>query len=777
MKQEFSNDVKKEMNKLKLLSLLILITIPIVVMVGWFLKDIQLVQIHESFVPMQFNTALCFLLLSIANWNFKGSKFFTAPVYLFSVIALLGYLFESHSGLDTLFIEPFTNEKTPYPGRMGVSTAFIFIVSAGAVVLKNDKNDFGWLQNVLGIGAGLLGILSYVLNIDVTDPNMFSGMAIHTAFMFVAVNGVNTYSPNIFRSNEVKPIQYLITGALCFVAFYFANVFKNHLEINVIYIIAMIYSWNAKQVIVVKHFKALIIFTLVIQLCFYLIIEFSITQIVNTTLTLVCIEIIGRVIIQLRESKERIVENIEEIKTINKQLDESNLIVTNQNFELTQERDNFNKILDASPIGKLIINTDGKIVYVNNMLCEIFNYKQSELIESDLNVLMPSGQHGNHFKYIKEYYASEEIRSRVSKMRDVLGVKKGGEDVPLEINITPVKLDQIDHLLVVVTDLTIRKTQESQIKSLYNSQLISIVNFTTEGVIVDSNVAFREMLSGKGNLIQFDGVNIMDFIVDEFNPMADVQKSKKEGDESQELMMRKVSGEEFCALVGVLPPHSYRSNYIMFLLDISYQKEIEQDLINSNMDLENYAYIASHDLQEPVRVISSFIEKLEVGLQGSLDEKNEKYLYFIKDSTKRMKSLITDLLEYSSVNNDLEEENDVFDLKLILDKVLTDLSAKIQDNNGVVTVLDLPKIKSSKTKCYSLFLNLISNALKYRKQTENPDVQVFSSVNKNGSVNIHVKDNGIGIPQEHHETIFSIFRRLHTREKYSGTGVGLAICK
>ncbi len=602
------------MNKLKLLSQLFLITIPIVVMVGWFLKDVQLVQIHESFVPMQFNTALCFLLLSIANWNFKGSKLFTAPVYLFSVIALLGYLFESESGLDTVLIEPFTNEKTPYPGRMGVSTAFIFIVSAGAVVLKNDKNDFGWLQNVLGIGAGLLGILSYVLNIDVTDPNMFSGMAIHTAFMFVMLNGVNTYSPKVFTSKEVKLQQYLITGVLCFLAFYFANVFKNHLEINVIYIIAMIYSWNAKQVIVVKHFKALIIFTLVIQLCFYLIIEFSITQIVNTTLTLVCIEVIGRVIIQLRLSKERILESIEEIKTINKQLDESNLIVTNQNIELTQERDNFNKILEASPIGKLIINTEGKIVYVNNMLCDIFNFKQSELLESDLNVLKPMGQQGNHFKYIKEYYTSEEIRSRVSKMRDVLGVKKGGEVVPLEINITPVKLGQIDHLLVVITDLTIRKTQESQIKSLYNSQLISIVNFTTEGVIVDSNVAFREMLSGKGNLIQFDRVNIMDFIVDEFNPMADVQKSKKEGDESQELIMRKVGGEEFCALAGILPPDSYRSNYIMFLLDISYQKEIEQNLINSNMDLENYAYIASHDLQEPVRLISSFIERLEVGL-------------------------------------------------------------------------------------------------------------------------------------------------------------------
>ncbi len=142
-----------------------------------------------------------------------------------------------------------------------------------------------------------------------------------------------------------------------------------------------------------------------------------------------------------------------------------------------------------------------------------------------------------------------------------------------------------------------------------------------------------------------------------------------------------------------------------------------------------------------------------------------------------MKALIKDLLEYSSVNNNPEEENDVFDLKLILDKVITDLGPKIQDNNGVVTVLDLPKVKSSKTKCYSLFLNLISNGLKYRKQTENPDVQVFSSVNKDGSVNIHVKDNGIGIPAEHHETIFSIFRRLHTREKYSGTGVGLAICK
>jgi PAS domain S-box-containing protein len=221
-----------------------------------------------------------------------------------------------------------------------------------------------------------------------------------------------------------------------------------------------------------------------------------------------------------------------------------------------------------------------------------------------------------------------------------------------------------------------------------------------------------------------------------------------------------------------------------FMKDISERKKAEQqreklveELSESNEELERFAFVCSHDLQEPLRTVTSFSGRLETHLKDQLkdDEKGQKYLRFMTDAAQRSQDLIHDILAYSRVNSDIEKLENV-DLNELVDV--------IQKNSNVGKVVSakqissdkLPEVRGNKTQLYQLFQNLINNGLKYQKSDEPPHVHV--GVEDLGSQwQFSLKDNGIGIAEEYHSKIFEVFQRLHRRSEFSGTGVGLSICK
>lgn len=199
-----------------------------------------------------------------------------------------------------------------------------------------------------------------------------------------------------------------------------------------------------------------------------------------------------------------------------------------------------------------------------------------------------------------------------------------------------------------------------------------------------------------------------------------------------------------------------------------------KELERKNKELEQFAYVASHDLQEPLQTTISFVELLQQQYQEKLDEKGNKYLSYIGQASERMKILITDLLEFSRIGN--KKESQLIDCNAILNEVIEDLSESINTSGAEIKAEALPVITGYQKEIKQLFQHLTYNAIKFRKKDIPPRLKIAAR-QKMDSWQFSFTDNGIGIARENNERIFIIFQRLHTRDQYKGSGIGLSHCK
>ena len=204
-------------------------------------------------------------------------------------------------------------------------------------------------------------------------------------------------------------------------------------------------------------------------------------------------------------------------------------------------------------------------------------------------------------------------------------------------------------------------------------------------------------------------------------------------------------------------------------------EKLNEDLKRSNKELEQFAYVASHDLQEPLRKVASFTDLLENRLQDKLGDKEKKFMHYITDGANRMQQLINDLLVLSRIETRGARFTH-FSSEKTLKAVLNTLQLRIEKSNAQIKFKNLPRIYGDQNQIEMIFQNLIANAIKFCPEERKPVIQIQA---KPEGKNWHfsISDNGIGIAKEYHERIFIIFQRLHSKTAYSGTGIGLAICK
>jgi PAS domain S-box-containing protein len=270
-----------------------------------------------------------------------------------------------------------------------------------------------------------------------------------------------------------------------------------------------------------------------------------------------------------------------------------------------------------------------------------------------------------------------------------------------------------------------------------------------------------------------------------------IEQRKKDSCETHETTYITKSGKKIWAYVSTNPVFDENGNYkgaLAMVTDIT-QRKLQEELLKKseaslelknrelerkNTELEQFAYIASHDLQEPLRTVSSFAEHFQKQYRDRLDDMGHKYLYFIQQGTERMKTLITDLLEYSRIGRGKEVRP--VDCNEIIHTVISDLDTAIQESKVEIKAEKLPVVSGYSTEMKQLFQNLVVNAIKFRRK-EVPPVIRISSHPVEGGWEFIVQDNGIGIEEQYKDRIFVIFQRLHTRNEYEGSGIGLSHCR
>jgi two-component system, chemotaxis family, sensor kinase Cph1 len=204
-------------------------------------------------------------------------------------------------------------------------------------------------------------------------------------------------------------------------------------------------------------------------------------------------------------------------------------------------------------------------------------------------------------------------------------------------------------------------------------------------------------------------------------------------------------------------------------------RAVAADLERSNHELEQFAYVASHDLQEPLSMVASYTQLLARRYTDKLDADADEFIGFGVDGARRMQELVNDLLAYSRVGS-RPLELDVVETNAVVDRVVVDLGPTIEDSQATVTRGELPRLRADRLQLQQLFQNLIANEIKFDKPGVAPVVHIAAHA-RDGAWTFSVADNGIGIEPQYIECIFLLFQCLHSRAEYPGTGIGLAICK
>ncbi len=328
---------------------------------------------------------------------------------------------------------------------------------------------------------------------------------------------------------------------------------------------------------------------------------------------------------------------------------------------------------------------------------------------------------------------------------------------------------------------------EAQIQSVFNSAPDAVIVIDSDSNVVRWNAQAEIIFGWKAD--EIIGNPLQNFIIPEkyrerhLNGMKHFFKTG-EGpvlNKTIELEALNKSGAEFACALSIAPTQlKGKYLFIAFARDITKSKKAESELkqkslelSRSNADLEQFAYVASHDLQEPLRTITSYVQLLGKRYKDKLDQDANDFINFAIDGSNRMRNLINSLLEYSRVNRIKPFEH--IDMNDLLKDVLQNLANSIKESNANIVADDLPTVYGDLVLIDQLFQNLIGNAIKYKGE-KSPEIHV-SWKRENGDYLFSIKDNGIGIPKEYSDKIFVIFQRLHGKDKYQGTGIGLAICK
>jgi PAS domain S-box-containing protein len=461
---------------------------------------------------------------------------------------------------------------------------------------------------------------------------------------------------------------------------------------------------------------------------------------------------------------------------------------------LAQMEGRYRGLLEAAPDAMVVVNQDGEIVLLNVQAENQFGYRRDELLGQKVKNLIPEG-FAERLIADGTRTAAEALAQQIGTGIELIGSRKDGSEFPIEIMLSP--LESAEGILVTaaIRDISVRKAAEKHLgqmegryRGLLEAAPDAMVVVNQGGEIVLLNVQAEKQFGYRRD--ELLGQKVKNIIPEGFAErlIADALRSTAEALAQQigtgiELIARRKDGTEFPIELMLSPLENFEGILVTAAIrDITERKKAEahllenvEELRRSNEELGQFAYIASHDLQEPLRMVASYTQLLSRRYKGKLDSDADEFIAFAVDGANRMQRLIQDLLAYSRVGT---KGQDMLytSSEEALEQSLVNLRATIQESGALVTHDALPTVMADEMQLTQLFQNLIGNAIKYQNPGI-PRVHISAKKKAGNKWIFAVKDNGLGIDPQYFERIFGMFQRLHKREEFAGTGIGLAICK
>ncbi|HML06108.1 MAG TPA: PAS domain S-box protein, partial [Methanobacterium sp.] len=450
-------------------------------------------------------------------------------------------------------------------------------------------------------------------------------------------------------------------------------------------------------------------------------------------------------------------------------------------------------IINSSDDAIIGENLNGIIFSWNKGAEGIYGYSGHEMIGKHMSTLMGSS----------EWKRLSKIREEIKKGKKVAHyeaqrVKKDGTKIDISVTLSPIRdvKGQITGISVISRDITEQKKSEKalieseeKLNATIESSPDSITVSDLDLKITSCNQATVAMYraSSKDEII---GLRVSDLVVSKHHKLIVDAMNKLLKDMKSvtlEVELYRKDNSIFPVEISANVVRDAKGKPISFVgitKDISYRKNAEKERENlikelerSNEELQQFAYVASHDLQEPLRTIASFTQLIERRYKGQLDKDADEFMEFIVDGASRMQAMIKDLLQYSRVETRGGEFKPT-NVQNALDSALSNLKLTIEENSAKITHDKLPTVIGDEKQFIQLFQNLISNAIKFRKKDVAPKIHISASLDEEKNEYVFsVSDNGIGMEPEQTKHIFEIFQRLHTKDEYKGTGIGLAVAK
>jgi PAS domain S-box-containing protein len=452
--------------------------------------------------------------------------------------------------------------------------------------------------------------------------------------------------------------------------------------------------------------------------------------------------------------------------------------ITDRKLAQIEANDHFRAIVDTTPECVKVVAPDGTLLHMNASGLAMVGASSAEAVIGNNVYDLIAPEDRDRFREFNEGICGGE---KASLTFDIVGLQ--GARLHMETHAAPLRhIDGTTVQLAITRDVTERTRAERAamlLSAIVDSSDDAIVSKNLDGIITSWNKSAERLFGYTADEAIGQPVTIIippDRLTEEPEILTRLRRGERV--DHFETVRRSKDGTLLDVSLTISPVRDAQGAIIgasKIARDISDRKRIEDDLRRANQELEQFAFSASHDLQEPVRSVKIYSELLAKHFEGRLDTEALEFLGYLRLGATRMETLVRDLLTYMQVTK-FESPAEITDANESLKIALANLAGTVLETGAQITADSLPSVRVHGAHLQQLFQNLIGNAIKYRSPQRPPVVHVTAQ-GYNGHWIFAVTDNGIGIDSEYKERIFGLFKRLHTTDEYSGTGIGLAICQ